>query len=284
MINLIIFGPPGSGKGTQALNLIKKYKLVHISTGDLFRYNLKNNTKLGKEAKKYIDKGELVPDRVTIKMLQEKVQESGKVKGFIFDGFPRTIPQSKALDRFLKKNGGEVSKLIMLDVPDEELMGRLLERGKTSGRADDIDPAIINNRLSVYKETTFPVFDYYQNLGKAVKVWGVGSLAMIFKRLSLELNELNKKSPAAKKPKKKTTAKKTTAKRKTSKSTAPPSSKTTRKKTTSKKKASSSKPATKKTAAKKTTSKKASSKKTAAKKKTTGRKSTTTKKRTTKKK
>ncbi len=132
MINIILFGPPGSGKGTQAEKLVKKYNLLHISTGDLFRYNLKNDTKLGKEAKKYIDKGELVPDRVTIKMLKEKVEENPKVKGYIFDGFPRTIPQSRALDRLLKSRGG-VSKLLMLDVPDNELVKRLLQRGKTSG-------------------------------------------------------------------------------------------------------------------------------------------------------
>ena len=263
MINLIIFGPPGSGKGTQALNLIKKYKLVHISTGDLFRYNLKNNTKLGKEAKKYIDKGELVPDTVTIKMLQAKVKESGKVKGFIFDGFPRTIPQCKALDRFLKKSGHNVSKLLMLDVPDQELISRLLERGKTSGRADDLDPAIIGNRLNVYKETTFPVFDYYQALGKAVKVWGVGSLEIIFKRLGLEIDDLLKKSSQSKVSKKKSTTKK-----RIRKAIAPPKSKSAAKREAAKK------TAAKKTAAKKTVAKKTAAKKTAAKKATSKKSST----------
>ena len=300
MINLIIFGPPGSGKGTQALNLIKKYKLVHISTGDLFRYNLKNNTKLGKEAKKYIDKGELVPDTVTIKMLEAKVKESGKVKGFIFDGFPRTIPQCKALDKLLKKSGNEVSKLLMLDVPDQELMGRLLERGKTSGRADDLDPAIISNRLSVYKETTFPVFDYYQDLGKAVKVWGVGSLEIIFKRLGLELDELLKKPVQIKKSKTKSPAKKTSSRKKASKTTAPPKSKSATKKAAAKKvaykkttatadKKAGSKKSTKKTTkkttskptAKKTTSKKSITKKPTVKK--TSTKQSTTRKTSTKK-
>jgi len=189
MINIILFGPPGSGKGTQAEKLVKKYNLLHISTGDLFRYNLKNETKLGKEAKKYIDKGELVPDRVTIKMLKEKVEDNPKVKGFIFDGFPRTIPQSRALDRLLKSRGG-VSKLLMLDVPDEDLVKRLIKRGKTSGRKDDTDKKIIQNRLSVYKETTLPVFNYYMKKDCSVKIWGLGEIKLIFERLSLELDSL----------------------------------------------------------------------------------------------
>ena len=286
MINLIIFGPPGSGKGTQALNLIEKYNLIHISTGDLFRYNLKNNTKLGKEAKKYIDKGELVPDSVTIKMLQAKAKESGKVKGFIFDGFPRTIPQCKALDTFLKKSGHNVSKLLMLDVPDQELMTRLLERGKTSGRADDLDPDIIGNRLSVYKQTTFPVFNYYQTLGKAVKVWGVGSLEIIFKRLSLEIDDLIGKPTSSKKAKKKSAAKKSTSrksatKKRINKTTAPPKSKSAAKREANKKatakKVAAKKATAKKASTKKTTAKKTTSKKTAAKKTTAAKKSSTKK-------
>lgn len=187
MINLILFGPPGSGKGTQAASLVKKFKLVHISTGDLFRYNLKNETKVGLEAKKYIDKGELVPDKVTIKMLKEKVLENPKAKGFIFDGFPRNVKQAQALNRLLKSMDQEVTKLIMLDVPDGELVKRLKERGKTSGRPDDRNVKIIKNRLEVYKETTIPVFDYYYKKGKSVKVWGVGEMDMIFKRLCLEI-------------------------------------------------------------------------------------------------
>ena len=159
MINLILFGPPGSGKGTQAAKLLKKYKLVHISTGDLFRYNLKNNTPLGQEAKKYIDKGDLVPDSVTVKMLKEKVEDNPNAKGFIFDGFPRTIPQSEALDNLLESKGANVSVLIALDVDEEELVRRLLERGKTSGRKDDSNESIIRNRLAVYNKETTPDFD-----------------------------------------------------------------------------------------------------------------------------
>jgi len=189
MLNLILFGPPGSGKGTQAETLVKKYNLLHISTGDLFRYNIGNKTKLGLEAKSYIDKGDLVPDDVTIRMLKAKVEENPDVKGYIFDGFPRTIPQSEALDALLYPSGG-VSKLIMLDVPDEELMTRLLKRGESSGRVDDQNPETIKTRLNVYKENTIPVFDYYVKSGKSVKIWGVGSIEMIFDRLSLEIDAL----------------------------------------------------------------------------------------------
>lgn len=187
MLNLILFGPPGSGKGTQAARLVEKYNLLHISTGDLFRYNLKNNTPLGEEARSYIDKGALVPDSVTINMLVEKVKENPDVEGYIFDGFPRNIPQSEALNELLKDKGG-VSKLLMLDVPDEELVTRILHRGETSGRADDQDPNIIQNRLVVYKKETYPVFDYYVDSGQSVKIWGVGTMDMVFNRLCLELD------------------------------------------------------------------------------------------------
>ena len=190
MINLILFGPPGSGKGTQAARLVEKYGLLHISTGDLFRYNLGNNTPLGLEAKKYIDQGALVPDSVTIKMLKDEVDKNPGVKGIIFDGFPRTIPQSEALDDLLQSMGHSVSKLIMQDVPNEELIGRLLNRGKTSGRADDTNVETIKNRLAVYEKDTTPVFDYYLKKGKSVKVWGVGTMDMVFDRLCLELDAI----------------------------------------------------------------------------------------------
>jgi adenylate kinase len=214
---------------------------------------LKNDTKLGKEAKKYIDKGELVPDRVTIKMLKEKVEENPKVKGYIFDGFPRTIPQSKALDRLLKSRGG-VSKLLMLDVPDEELVKRLVQRGKTSGRKDDTDKKIIANRLSVYKETTLPVFNYYIKKDCSVKIWGVGDIKLIFERLSLEIDNLKgasrKKTATKKTTKKKASPKKAVAKKKTtSKKTTTKTStkkKSTPKKTTAKTSKSKTKKSTKK--------------------------------------
>lgn len=190
MINLILFGPPGSGKGTQAESLVNKYNLLHISTGDLFRYEMGNNTPLGLEAKSYIDKGELVPDEVTVGMLRNKVEANPDVQGYIFDGFPRTIAQSKALDALLKGKGQSISKLVMLDVPDEELVTRLLNRGKTSGRKDDQNEQIIRNRIDVYKKETTPVFDYYLQNQKSVKTWGIGSLEMVFSRICLELDNI----------------------------------------------------------------------------------------------
>jgi adenylate kinase len=190
MINLILFGPPGSGKGTQASKLVETYELLHISTGDLFRYEMGNNTPLGQEAKSYINKGELVPDSVTIGMLRNKVEANPQVRGFIFDGYPRNILQSEALDEILTEREGEVSQLIMLEVPDDEIVERLLNRGKTSGRADDGDEAIIRNRIDVYKSETTPVFDYYAQKGKAIKINGVGSIEEIFDRLCDKIDNL----------------------------------------------------------------------------------------------
>ena len=183
MLNLILFGPPGSGKGTQANKLVEKYSLLHISTGDLFRYNMKNDTPLGIEAKSYIEKGDLVPDSVTINMLKAKVNENPDVAGYIFDGFPRTIAQAEALDSFLKEKGQSVSGLLALDVPDEELIKRLLERGKDSGRKDDQDESIIADRIEVYNKETAPVFDFYKKQNSADKVLGVGTIENIFERL-----------------------------------------------------------------------------------------------------
>lgn len=190
MINLILFGPPGSGKGTQASKLVETYELMHISTGDLFRYEMGNNTPLGLEAKSYINKGELVPDSVTIGMLRNKVEANPSVRGFIFDGYPRNILQSEALDEILAARTSEVSQLIMLEVPDDEIVGRLLNRGLTSGRADDSDEMIIRNRIEVYKSETTPVFDYYAKKGKSIKINGVGSIEDIFNRLCNEIDNL----------------------------------------------------------------------------------------------
>jgi adenylate kinase len=189
MLNLILFGPPGSGKGTQAENLIEKYGILHISTGDLFRYEMSNDTPLGLKAKEYMAKGELVPDEVTIGMLQNKVNANPDASGIIFDGFPRTIPQAQALDAFLREKNTEVTALVALDVPDEELVGRLLNRGKSSGRADDNDEAIIRNRISVYKAETAQVFDYYAEQGKSKLIPGVGSVDEIFERLVAAIEE-----------------------------------------------------------------------------------------------
>jgi adenylate kinase len=183
MITLILFGPPGSGKGTQAALLVEKYGLLHISTGDLFRYEMGNQTPLGMEAKRYMEQGQLVPDSVTIGMLRNKVEANRQVSGYIFDGFPRTLPQSEALDGLLQELGTEVSGLVMLEVPDEEITRRILLRGQSSGRPDDLDEAVIRKRIDVYNAETAQVFDYYHQKGKSHKVQGVGSVEEIFQRL-----------------------------------------------------------------------------------------------------
>lgn len=184
MLNIILFGPPGSGKGTQATNLIEKYGLLHISTGDLFRYEIGHKTPLGMKAQEFMSKGELVPDEVTIGMLKNKVIANPDVSGIIFDGFPRTIAQVKALDDFLAENGTSVTVLVALDVPDDELVKRILLRGKTSGRNDDNDESIIINRIRVYNQETAPIFNYYAKSGKSKKINGVGSVDEIFERIS----------------------------------------------------------------------------------------------------
>jgi adenylate kinase len=191
MINLVLFGPPGSGKGTQSLKLQEKYQLMHISTGDLFRMHMRENTGLGKEAKSYIEKGDLVPDAVTIGMMNDKIEHSPEAKGFIFDGFPRTAAQAEALDKFLNEKGTPVSKMIALNVDDDELVKRLLNRGKDSGRADDQDESIIRNRIEVYNEKTLPVASFYEKQGKYVAVQGVGTIDEIFARLCAEVDAIN---------------------------------------------------------------------------------------------
>lgn len=183
MINLVLFGPPGAGKGTQAERIVEKYDLVHLSTGDIFRRNMKQHTELGDLAKSYIDKGELVPDEVTIKMLEAEVDNHSDAKGFIFDGFPRTTAQAKALDSFLETKNSSISVMLALSVPDEELKDRLKKRAEVSGRTDDADPEIIANRIEVYKSETAPVADYYKAQGKYEEVGGVGSIDEISEKL-----------------------------------------------------------------------------------------------------
>jgi adenylate kinase len=190
MINLILFGPPGSGKGTQAQKLTERYGLVHISTGDLFRYELGNNTPLGVLARSYMDKGQLVPDEVTVGMLRNKVDANPDANGFIFDGFPRTIPQASALDALLTEKSAQIDKLIMLDVTKEEIVDRILSRGKTSGRSDDNDPEIIAKRFEVYQQETSPVYAYYDQSGKSVKIHGIGNIDDIFQRLCEEIDTI----------------------------------------------------------------------------------------------
>ena len=192
MLNLILFGPPGSGKGTQANNLVDKYNLLHISTGDLFRYEIGNQTTLGVEAKSYMDKGELVPDAVTIGMLRNKVEAHPEVEGYIFDGFPRTVAQAEALDELMDEKSQSISQLVMLVVDNDEIVRRLLERGKTSGRADDLAEGTIRNRIDVYEKQTTPVFDYYEAKGKAIKVDGQGSIDEIFGRLCGQIDGIDR--------------------------------------------------------------------------------------------
>lgn len=190
MINIVLFGKPGAGKGTQAEFLKEKYNLTHISTGDVFRYNLKNDTALGKEAKTYMDRGDLVPDELTIKMLQDEVEKHPDTAGFLFDGFPRTTAQAEALDRFLESKGWEVTATIALEADDNILVERLLERGKTSGRADDQDETLIRNRYQEYNEKTAPLIDYYNTKDKFHSVNGIGEISDITARLNAVIDQL----------------------------------------------------------------------------------------------
>lgn len=184
MKNIVLFGPPGAGKGTQAVRLKDAYGLVHISTGDVFRYNIKNETDLGVLAKTYMDKGDLVPDQVTIDMLEAEVNKNKDANGFIFDGFPRTESQAKALDSFLGEKGAEINGMVALEVPEDLLVARLLERGKTSGRTDDTDEGKIRNRFNEYNTKTAVLKDYYEAQGKYYGVNGVGSIEEITERLA----------------------------------------------------------------------------------------------------
>jgi len=191
MINLILFGPPGSGKGTQAKKLVEKYKLLHISTGDLFRYEIGNKTELGMKAQAFMDKGDLVPDEITIGMLNNKVEANPDVQGYIFDGFPRTVNQAESLDQLLKSKGQEVAALIALDVDDDEIVKRLLERGKTSGRPDDNNEEVIRKRIGVYNENTAVVYSYYEQFSKSQSIVGKGGIDEIFERICTSIEEIN---------------------------------------------------------------------------------------------
>lgn len=190
MLNLVLFGPPGAGKGTQAEFLIKSFQLNHLSTGDLLRSEIAEGTKLGIEAKSYMEKGELVPDAVVIGMIKSKLESNKKANGFIFDGFPRTVDQAKALDKLLNENGTPISGMLSLEVEKQELINRLLSRGKVSGRADDQDQSVIENRINVYNEKTLPLIEYYKPQGKHYGINGMGSIDDIAGRLKAVVEKL----------------------------------------------------------------------------------------------
>jgi adenylate kinase len=189
MFNVILFGPPGSGKGTQSEKLIEKYGLIHLSTGDLLRKERKLKTPLGIEAQQFIDKGQLVPDEVVIGMISSALDENPEARGFLFDGFPRTVAQAEALDKLLELKKSEISIVLFLEVDEEELIKRLVHRGKTSGRTDDADENIQRKRQEVYKNETLPVAAYYSKLKKVTAVNGMGSIEEIFSRLSAQIDK-----------------------------------------------------------------------------------------------
>ena len=191
MLNIVLFGPPGAGKGTQSERLIEKYNLVHLSTGDIFRANIKGETELGKLAKSFMDQGKLVPDSVTIDMLRSEVLKQSTPNGFIFDGFPRTNAHAAALDEFLLTIDSSILLMLALEVEENELKTRLLKRAGVSGRADDADPVIIENRIRVYNNETAPVKDYYKQQGKFVSIDGIGTIDDITQRLFSVIDEKN---------------------------------------------------------------------------------------------
>lgn len=188
MVNLILFGPPGSGKGTQAEKLIERYRLVHISTGDLLRAEIAAQSPLGQEAKSFMDSGRLVPDEVVIGMISAKLDSNPKAGGFIFDGFPRTTAQAEALDKLLNAKKFSITRVLSLQVSEPELIKRLLNRGKTSNRSDDRDEGIVRNRLDEYRRKTMPVADYYDRQRKLSDIEGEGRIEEIFNRLTAAID------------------------------------------------------------------------------------------------
>jgi adenylate kinase len=193
MFNIILFGPPGSGKGTQSLNLIRKYGLKHLSTGDLLRSEIALQTPLGIEAKNFMDKGQLVPDEVVIGMISTALETNPDVTGFLFDGFPRTDAQAEALDKLLDLKKTSIAVMLALDVSEDELIKRVLHRGKSSGRSDDVDETIIRSRIREYENKTKPVADYYRRFDKVVHIKGEGSVHDIFELLCEEIDKRKKK-------------------------------------------------------------------------------------------
>ncbi len=190
MLNIVIFGPPGAGKGTQAQFLTRSFGLIHLSTGELLRGEIENGTKLGLEAKKLIDQGNLAPDEVVVEMIRNKLEANQDAKGFIFDGFPRTVKQAEALDKLLDEMGVQVSGMLCLEVEKPELIRRLLNRGKKYGRTDDQDDSIIRNRINIYNEKTLPLIEYYNRQGKSYVIKGNGTIEEIAGRLKAVVEKL----------------------------------------------------------------------------------------------
>lgn len=183
MFNVVLFGPPGSGKGTQSAHLVSKYGFVHLSTGDLLRKEMKEGTPLGLEAKSLIEQGALVPDAVVVGMIESAVDNNPQARGFLFDGFPRTVAQAQALDALLQQKGSAIGTVLFLEVNQEELIKRLIGRAQTSGRLDDADPEVQRKRQMVYQQETLPVADYYAQSGLVNRVEGEGAVEEIFERL-----------------------------------------------------------------------------------------------------
>jgi adenylate kinase len=190
MFNLVLFGPPGSGKGTQAAKLVDRYNLVHLSTGDMLREEMRQESELGNKVKALIENGELVSDEIVIALILLKFRQHKDAAGFIFDGFPRTVEQAKALDAMLEQESYEISMMATLEVEEEELVKRIMKRGENSGRADDNDSEVIKNRIKVYREKTEPVADYYKKQGKHVSVSNMGSIEITFDELCRHIDKL----------------------------------------------------------------------------------------------
>lgn len=195
MFNLILFGPPGSGKGTQSEKLIAQYGLKHLSTGDLLRHEISQKTPLGQVAQNFMDKGQLVPDEVVIGMISSALDANPQAKGFLFDGFPRTAAQAEALDKLLELKNAPIAIMLALEVSEEELIKRLLKRGETSGRTDDNNESVIRARIMEYRNKTAIVADYYKQFNKVVMIKGEGSIEEIFDRLSEEVDARIKTKP-----------------------------------------------------------------------------------------
>lgn len=187
MFNIILFGPPGSGKGTQSEKLIERYGLIHLSTGNLLREEIAHKTTLGLEAKSFMDNGQLVPDSVVIGMIRSSIKSNSGAHGFLFDGFPRTVAQSQALDELLAENHAEINAVLALQVSEQELIARLLNRGKTSGRSDDVNEQVIRARITEYENKTSPVAGYYEQFDKVVRIPGEGDVESIFDALCNEI-------------------------------------------------------------------------------------------------